>query len=145
MNRELTVSKSVQINANPSAVWDALTNPEKIKRYLFGTETITDWQVGNPITFQGVYDGYTYKDKGNVLEYQEGKLLKYNYWSQFGGLEDKLENYSHVSLILDQQASEGIKLTWLQEGFANEKGQQHTENGLDSILEQIKQIAEESE
>ncbi len=58
MNRNLKVSKSIEVNSNVKKVWDALTNPGKIKVYLFGTETITDWQIGSPIIFQGEYEGY---------------------------------------------------------------------------------------
>jgi uncharacterized protein YndB with AHSA1/START domain len=42
MNHNLEVSKSIIVNADVAKVWDALTNPEIIKEYLFGTETITD-------------------------------------------------------------------------------------------------------
>ena len=52
MRHDLTVSKSVITNANQDKVWNALTNPEIIKEYLFGTETITDWKVGSEIVFQ---------------------------------------------------------------------------------------------
>ena len=58
MNRNLKVSKSIEVNSNAKKVWDALTNPGKIKVYLFGTETITDWQIGSPIIFQGEYEGH---------------------------------------------------------------------------------------
>ena len=51
----LIVSESIEIHEAPSKVWDALTNPEIIKKYLFGTETITDWKVGSEIIFQGEY------------------------------------------------------------------------------------------
>jgi len=51
MNKNLRVSKSIAINSTAGEVWDALTKPEKIKVYLFGTETITDWKVGSPIVF----------------------------------------------------------------------------------------------
>ncbi|MBL4624123.1 MAG: hypothetical protein JKY42_03145 [Flavobacteriales bacterium] len=44
MNKDLKVSKTIKINASTEQVWDALINPEKIKVYLFGTETITDWK-----------------------------------------------------------------------------------------------------
>lgn len=62
MDTSLTVSKSIEIKTSAENIWDALTNPEKIKVYLFGTEAITDWKVGSPIVFQGEYDGHTYKD-----------------------------------------------------------------------------------
>ena len=77
MNKNLRVSKSIAINSTAGEVWDALTNPENIKVYLFGTETITDWKDVSPLVFQGEYDDHKYKDKGNVLENKPNKLLKY--------------------------------------------------------------------
>lgn len=58
MNKELTVKTSIEINADKAKVWDALTNPEKIKVYLFGTETLTDWKTGSEIIFQDEYQGH---------------------------------------------------------------------------------------
>ncbi len=143
MNRDLKVSKSIEINSNAGKVWDALTNPEKIKTYLFGTKTITDWKIGSPIVFQGEYDGHKYKDKGNVLEIVRKETLKYDYWSGFSGLEDKPDNYSIVTYHIENLSDNQVKFTWTQEGFANKEGQQHSENGLFGMLEQIKKLVEE--
>ena len=44
MRHDLKSSSSVEINASPEKVWKVLTQPEFIKEYLFGTETITDWK-----------------------------------------------------------------------------------------------------
>jgi uncharacterized protein YndB with AHSA1/START domain len=63
MNHSLIVSKSVDINAEPSKVWNTLTNPDIIKEYLFGIETITDWKVGSEIIFQGEYEGHKHSDR----------------------------------------------------------------------------------
>ena len=143
MNRNLKVSKSIEVNATAEKVWEAMTNPEKIKVYLYGTETITDWKTGSPIIFQGEYQGQTYKDKGNVLENRKNELLKYDYWSGFSGLEDKPENYSIVTYHIEPISDNLVKFTWTQEGYANEAGQQHSENGLPGMLEQIKKLVEE--
>ncbi len=142
MNKDLKVSKSITINASTEQIWDVLTNPEKIKVYLFGTETITDWKIGSPILFQGEYQGQQYQDKGNVIENQTEKILKYNYWSGFSGLTDEPENYSMVTYSLDVVEDNQVTFTWTQEGFASESGQQHLENGLPALLEQIKKLAE---
>ncbi len=61
-------TSNINIESIPEKVWDVLTNPENIKKYLFGTEVLTDWNIGSPIVFQGEYDGQQYKDKGNVIE-----------------------------------------------------------------------------
>ena len=143
MNRNLKVSKSIEINSRAEDVWDVLINPEKIKVYLFGTETITDWKIGNPIIFQGEFEEQKYKDKGNVLENKENEILKYDYWSGFSGLEDKPENYSVVTYLIEKLSDNQVKFTWTQEGFANEEGRRHSENGLYGMLEQIKKLVEE--
>jgi len=144
MNKELKAIATISINVSAAQVWDALTNPEKIKVYLYGTSTITDWKVGSSISFEGEYNGQTYRDKGNVLENELNKLLKYNYWSGFSGLEDVLENYSTITYSIEEISSTSIKFTWLQEGFSSQEGQQHSQSGLPEMLKQIKQLVEKA-
>ncbi len=141
MNKNLIAEASIEINAPANQIWDALTNPDKIKIYLFGTQTTTDWKVGSPIKFEGSFNETTYQDKGNVLENEENKFLKYNYWSSFSGLPDSPENYALVSYSLEP-SDNGVKLTWKQVGFSSEEGHCHTEQALGGILEKIKELAE---
>jgi uncharacterized protein YndB with AHSA1/START domain len=42
MGKGLTAEASVLIEAGADKVWKALTDPAHIKRYLYGTEVITD-------------------------------------------------------------------------------------------------------
>lgn len=142
MNNALKASCSIEIKSTPERVWDVLTNPEKIKVYLFGTETHTDWEVGSPIRFEGNYNGHTYQDKGNVLEVGENELLRYNYWSSMSGLEDQIENYFIVTYLIEDVGNGMLRFTWDQEGFPTEERRQHTENALPMMLEQIKELAE---
>ena len=79
MDLNLKVSANIEINTPTNKIWDVLTNPEKIKIYLFGTETITDWKVGSNIIFKGEYKGNKYQDKGVVLENKPNQLLSYSY------------------------------------------------------------------
>jgi len=142
MNHNLEVSKSILINADVSKVWNAMTNPEIIKEYLFGTETITDWKVGSEIIFQGEYQGHKYRDKGIVRENVLNQRISYNYWSAFTGLEDKPENYSLVTYVITQKDNNQTELTWIQKGFGDEKGYQHSMNGMDAFMQSIKAIIE---
>ncbi|MCX6151141.1 MAG: SRPBCC family protein [Ignavibacteriales bacterium] len=140
MRHDLIVSKSIDINAEPSRVWNALTNPEIIKEYLFGTETITDWKIGNEIIFQGEYEGKKYRDKGIILENVLNQQVSYSYWSGFSGLEDKPENYSIIVYSITNKGNNHTIFTWTQKGFATEQGRQHSETGMDALLEKIKEI-----
>lgn len=57
MSKKLVVEKSVKLNADLSNVWEALTNPEITKKYIFNCEAISDWKVGSPIIFKMTSDG----------------------------------------------------------------------------------------
>lgn len=142
MNKNLIASSNINIQSTPEKIWDVLTKPENIKEYLFGTEVLTDWKIGNPIVFQGEYNGQKYEDKGNVIENTRNKLLKYDYWSGFSGMEDKPENYSFVTYKIEKLNKNSVKFTWHQQGFSSEEGKCHTEQGLQSMLEKIKELAE---
>jgi len=50
----LIARQSVFIKAPPERVWRALTDPEMIRQYLFGTDAESDWKVGSPIRYRGV-------------------------------------------------------------------------------------------
>lgn len=54
MPQDITLTKSIRIIASTAKVWEALTNPERIKQYFFGTECINDWKKGSPILYKGV-------------------------------------------------------------------------------------------
>jgi uncharacterized protein YndB with AHSA1/START domain len=134
MNKNLIATQSIKINTKAEKVWRILTDPEKIKIYLFGTETTTVWNVGSPILFQGDYNGQRYKDKGTVIKNIENSLLSYHYWSGFSGLEDQPENYSVVTYKIDDISENSVTFTWTQKGFANKESQCHSEEGLKTIL-----------
>ncbi len=142
MNQDLIVSRSVDINATSSKVWETLTKPEIIKEYLYGTETITDWKPGSEIIFQGEYENQIYRDKGIIQQNILHELLSYSYWSGFSGLEDKPENYSLVTYGLLKKSNTVTTFTWTQKGFASEDGHKHSESGMEAFLNQIKEIAE---
>lgn len=142
IDKNLIASSSIKIQSTPEKVWGVLTEPKKIKEYLFGTTVQTDWQIGSQIIFQGEYDGQHYQDKGVVVDFVANKWLKYNYWSGFSGLEDKPENYALVTYQIEKLANNEVNFTWHQQGFSSKEGQKHTENGLTEILEKIKQLAE---
>jgi uncharacterized protein YndB with AHSA1/START domain len=63
MKKGLTARTSITIHAPVSGVWEALTEPELIKQYLFGTEAVSDWKVGSSIAYKRVWEGKSYEDK----------------------------------------------------------------------------------
>ena len=143
MPRGLVVTKSVFINVDPVAVWDALVNPKKIKQYLFGTETISDWKVGSRITYKGEWQGKQYEDGGTILQLVPGKIFQSTYWSSMSGTEDKPENYATVTYELTEENG-GTLLSLTQDNCKSEEQRKHLEENWGMVLEGLKKVAEES-
>jgi len=141
MNKRLSVKANIDIDSKIELVWDALVNPEKIKIYLFGTETISDWKPESEIIFQGEYQGQKYKDKGIIKELKANEIFSYTYWSGFSGMEDIAENYSLITFKM-KIVNNKIILDVVQTGFADEKAYQHSSGAWNNILKQIKEICE---
>lgn len=142
MKTNLKASQSVFINAKPEKIWDVLTNPLLIKEYLYGTETVTSWEKGSDIFFQGEFNGKYYRDHGKIIEIIKNKKISYTYWSGFSGLEDKPENYSLVTYILNEISPQKAEFTWEQKGFSTEENHKHFLMGLPELLAKIKTISE---
>ena len=132
---------SIDINASAIKVWEALTTPELIKEYFFGTDAISDWKVGSSIIFKGEWQGKTYEDKGTILEVVPGKLLKYTYWSSLSGLQDDQENYLDITYELTESNDSTI-LTITQENIPDENTKEHTEDNWKKVLTDLKNLLE---
>lgn len=137
----LTLSTKIDINAPSAEVWEALTDPEIVKQYFFGTNVKTDWQQGSPIIWTGEWEGKTYEDHGKILEVDPGKFVKYSYWSSMAGTEDKPENYQNVSYRLTE--TNGITTLELgQDNIKNEAARQHSEQNWQAVFGKMKELVE---
>ena len=141
MNKTLIAKATVTINAPSPKVWEAITNPEFIKQYLFGAEVITDWKEGSPIIYKGIYQGKVYEDKGNVLKVEPEKLLLITHWSPLSGSADSPENYHKVSYDLAAE-KDGTHLTITQDNNATEEEQEQNSNFWKAVLDGIKKLLE---
>lgn len=141
MSKGSIARATATIDAPASKVWDALTKPELIKQYLFGTEVTSDWRVGSPITYRGEWQGKPYEDKGKVLEIEPGKRLVSTFWSSLGGLPDAPENYNTVAYEL-APAGDGTRLTVTQDNNPSQEAADHSAQNWRTVLDGIKQLLE---
>jgi uncharacterized protein YndB with AHSA1/START domain len=144
MKNQLTGRASVTIDAPVSKVWEALTTPELIKKYFFGTNAISDWKEGSPLIFKGEWEGKSYEDKGIILKSVPNKIFKYNYWSSMSGIEDKPENYVTITYNLHEDNGETI-LDITQENIPDEKMKDHSEENWNNVLKGLKSLLEKGE
>lgn len=150
-NDPLVVKNSIIIDAPTSRVWDALTNPEQTKKYMFGCETVSDWKQGSSLEWKGTHEG---KDmifvKGNIQEIQAKKRLAYTTIDPNSTIEDKPENYLVVTYELTPEDGKTI-LTVTQGDYSKvADGQKRyndtvSEGGWQPILEKVKELVEDRE
>jgi uncharacterized protein YndB with AHSA1/START domain len=140
----LSLNTTITVNAPASKVWQALTDPEIVKQYFFGTLVKSDWKKDSPITWSGEWEGKAYEDKGNILDITPGKYVKYSYWSSMSGTVDIPENYQNVSYDLAE--NNGVTtLTIGQENIKDEKAKAHSEQNWQHIFGKMKELIEGGE
>jgi uncharacterized protein YndB with AHSA1/START domain len=142
MSSNVIAHASITIKAPVGKVWEALTTPELIKKYFFGTEAISDWKKGSPIVFKGEWEGKSYSDRGTILEVVPNKLFAYTYWSSMSGLEDKPENYVTITYELTEVAPLETRLDIRQENIPDEKMREHSEENWNKVLKGLKEVCE---
>ena len=93
----IVATAEIDIAAAPDRVWETLTQPAAVKQWMFGTDLETDWQVGSPIVWKGEYEGNSYEDKGEVLEYDAPTRLSVSHFSPTTGQDDVPETTTRSS------------------------------------------------
>jgi uncharacterized protein YndB with AHSA1/START domain len=136
-----TAKQSITIAASRDKVWDALTKPELVKQYFFGTTVESTWKKGSPIRFTGEWEGKPYEDKGTIQEIIPGKLLKYSYWSSFSNKPDVPENYANITYRLIDMGG-NTEFSVEQDGLDTEEAARHSEQNWESVMMGLRKLLE---
>lgn len=131
------------IDTSPDKVWNALTDPEMIRKYMFGTNVNSEWKEGARITWKGEWEGKQYEDKGKILIMEPKKKLQYSHFSPLSGVADVPENYHIVTIDLkEEDGKTSVSLT--QDNNTDEKAKEHSEKNWKMMLASLKKLLEES-
>ncbi len=139
---ENSIKESIIIDSTPSKIWSVLTAPEQILLYT-GSNTVTDWTVGSPITWEGEMHGSNYVNKGKVLDHIPYNLLRFTFWTGVGGDPDMPENYSEITYTLDAVDEDSVEFTYSRINIPTEMEKQLFEEKLPTMLAEIKSLSEE--
>jgi uncharacterized protein YndB with AHSA1/START domain len=137
--RNQVVRKKITVAATAAEVWDALTNPEKTRKYFFNCEVFSDWKPGSDITFKGrILLVKKIEMNGKILKAEPGKLLQYKLNNRDG---------SH-STVTDQIKTEnGITTLSITDdvgaGEGAEERYEKSVKGWDKVLEGLKELLED--
>ena len=137
----IVATASIDIESPATRVWAALTEPDQIAAYMFGSRVETDWEVGHPITWNGEWEGRPYQDKGQVLAYDEPERLSVTHFSPLTGQDDVPENYHTLVYELDE--NDGVTTVSLsQDNNGSEEEAEHSRAMWQSMLDGLKQQVE---
>lgn len=60
---------------SPDVAWDALTDPTKVRQYMFGAEVESSGVVGGPISYRYEWGGNVFFDRGTITALEPPRLL----------------------------------------------------------------------
>lgn len=145
-----TVENTITIQASKEKVWDALTQPEQTKKYMFGCETVSDWKAGSPLLWRGSYEGKAVDFvSGYIISILPGSLLEYSVIDPNASYPLTPENHLTVRYELLATNENTTVLNVAQYGFENAaEGEQryldvyNNGDGWNPILKAIKELLE---
>jgi uncharacterized protein YndB with AHSA1/START domain len=141
MSKGLTATATVRIKAPIETVWDALINPDLLKKYMFGAEVISEFVEGSPIIWKGVMNGKSYEDKGVIIKRDYLKTLQFTHFSPLTGIPDVEENYHTLTYVLSSDGDSTI-VTLSQDNNADEKAKNHARKNWQRLLESLRKMLE---
>ena len=132
---------TVLIKATAEKVWDAITKPEAVKHWQYGSDVATDWQPRSSIRFTTGWEGKVFEQWGTVLEMAPNRLVRYNLFAPRPDLEDLPENYFIMSYELTP-VNNATLLTITQDDNRPGAVQEAPQNEENPVLAALKAYAE---
>ena len=132
---------NLTIKAPKQKVWEAITNPIRVKQWQLGSELVTDWKVGSEIRFRTPWNGRIIEQWGKVLEVRRGELVRYSLFAPRPGLDDKPENY--FVMVYSLTEADGVTLLEIRQEDNRPVAIQAPPQGEENpVLKALKEVAE---
>ena len=134
------------INAPPSEVWRALTDPDLMKRWMaepvMRIEITSDWNVGSPIVVKGHHNNVDFQNKGTILQFEPYSILRYSHLSSISLLPDVAESYTVIEFRLAPTEENSTSLNIATSNFPSEPIFKHWEYYWRITIEVLKRFIE---
>ena len=124
MAENLVARAVVEVRSSAEDVWSVMVDPEA--RWMVGSRVTSTYVVGDPITFDGEWEGKPFQDHGEIVEVDRPWLLRYTHYSPLSGQPDVPQNYHHLTFTLGE--SDGSTTVTLEQDGNGSTGEvEHAE------------------
>jgi len=137
----IEATAELEMAAPPERVWQILTDNDLFGEVMFGSEIVTDWTVGSPILFRGVWKGTPFEDKGEILELDPPKRFVHTHWSPMSGVPDTPEHAQRVTWTLEPSGG-GTTLTVEEENLPSDQAKAISDKSWPQALEALRALLE---
>ena len=137
-----TSESIVKILAPASKVWLALTVPDLVKQWQYGSDLLTTWEVGTPVIFRNEWNGRVFEQKGSVLEFLPESRLKYSLFFPRPGLRDIPEH--RILMTYELTESEGATSLLVRQEDPRPAAPDESTGGVEGpdVLSVLKELVE---
>jgi uncharacterized protein YndB with AHSA1/START domain len=137
-----TSDATVKILAPAKKVWLALTNPDLVKQWQYGSDLLTTWEVGTSIVFRNEWNGQVFEQKGTVLEFSPESRVKYSLFFPRPDLQDIPEH--HFFMTYELTESDGITSLLVRQEDPRPSPPDESSGGDDGpdVLSHLKELVE---
>jgi uncharacterized protein YndB with AHSA1/START domain len=140
MHQDHIATASILTEASREKVWEALTDPDEIKQYMFGTTVKSGWREGDSISWKGEFEGKEFEDTGKILHANPEHALHFTHYSPTSG-PNVPENHHTVKIDLSSEEKE-TRVTLTQNHNGSEHAKAVSEKHWHQILEGLKRYLE---
>jgi uncharacterized protein YndB with AHSA1/START domain len=134
------VERSVGISAGPADVWRAIVDPDVAPRWM-GMRMVCSWEVGSSVTLTETPLGGDYAERGTLLAFEPGALLRYDHWSPLWRVPDVAGNRAVVTLRVEADGA-GTRVLFRHELPEVEALAEHSDFFWRVGLAQLKRLME---
>lgn len=132
---------TIKINASKQKVWDTITEPALVKKWQFGSDLLTSWNIGSDIKFSTAWEDKIFEQWGKVLVFDPFDKVTYSLFAPRPGLEDKPANYFTMSYLLTEDNGQ-TTLQIIQEDNRPNAVQEDPQGEENPVLLSLKLLAE---
>jgi len=129
------------IAADIKDVWKLLVNPAETSKLFWGSTVESDFKVGSPIAWKGMWEGKPFEDRGMIKRVEKNSLLQYSHWSTASGTAEDDSTHNLLTFRLTKEKG-GVRVVLQHENIATLAIKEHSEKMWAQLLETMKAMAE---